>query len=542
MPKRKSIDPIPPPPPPLSSLDAALDLLVCDTFTRLDSIAAKFEACAGVKLNDGVVRARWEEAVNRYWVMKSMDELTCSAEKHRAASGNGDGYMGPLPDGDDGVMEDAENTSKEGREGKSRPLPTAYPGAVAVHALAPDEAEEWKKWNPRMGDVVLVDTAHDGIWPGKIIDKKVFFQGRTTPRGNHFFPVRIYNENMPPTITIKARLLLFHLRPDPPLLASAALQSAYHHAKNPGGFDVIATAREAHAARTRLHPGVTDEDDQARYRAEREEWNIQVNWAMSERRMEKLRTLAEERGRVLRQVGRAASTPVFEATGETYATDERLDSIFGVPKKRRTSLPPPAPRLDPTIPTLSIAPSAPSTPPPRLTGSPSMASYIRPSLSNQRPNSPRRTPTRRDRDKRMYAHSGVGELSPASSVRRTYTPPRILPSGDETAPSGFGMPEEVKSGRFDFTSPLGPVKMGKLVPVNHKSKEGAGGADGTPVGRGVRSGSLEIVREEEEEEGWTVVSRRGRRAGSEPAGAKIGLQSDEQGQGERMEEGVDMEL
>ncbi|ODN94182.1 hypothetical protein L198_05033 [Cryptococcus wingfieldii CBS 7118] len=537
MPKRKSIDPAPPQPPPLSSLDAALDLLVCDTFTRLDSIAAKFEACAAVKLNDGVVHARWEEAVKRYWVMKSMDELTCSAEKNRAAGGNRNGYIGSLPDGEDGVMEDAENTE---RDGKSRPMPTAYPGAVSVHNLAADEEDEWRKWNPRLGNVVLVDTAHDGIWPGKIIDKKAFFQGRTTPRGNHFFPVRIYNEFMPPIISIKARLIPFHLRPEPPLLASASLQSAYHHAKNPGGFDVLATAREAHSARTRLHPGVTGEDNQAKYKGEREEWNTQVNWVMSERRMEKLRILAEERGRVLREVGRSASTPVFEANGESSATDERLDSIFGVPKKRRTSLPPPKPKLDPTIPALSIVPSAPSTPPPRTAGSPSMASYIRPSLSNQRTNSPRRTPTRRDRDKRMYALSGVGELSPAASVRRTYTPPRILPSGDETAPSGFGMPEEVKSGRFDFTSPLGPVKMGKLVPVNSKSN--AGGADGTPPGKTGRSGSLEIVREEDEEEGWSIVSRKCRRAGSEPAGARVGLPLGEQGQGESTGGAEDMEL
>lgn len=83
MPKRKSnpSEHVPIAPLPLSSLDAALDLLVCDTFTRLNSVAAKFEACAGVKLNDGVVKARWEEAVSRYWVIKSMDELTCGAKK-----------------------------------------------------------------------------------------------------------------------------------------------------------------------------------------------------------------------------------------------------------------------------------------------------------------------------------------------------------------------------------------------------------------------------------------------------------------------------
>ena len=63
-----------------------------------------------------------------------------------------------------------------------------------------------------MGDAVLVELSDDSIWPGKvgllfrsrcqtdnqIIDKKVFFQGRTQPRGQHFFAVRIYDETMSP--------------------------------------------------------------------------------------------------------------------------------------------------------------------------------------------------------------------------------------------------------------------------------------------------------------------------------------------------------
>jgi hypothetical protein len=63
----------------ISSFDAALDILACETFTRLDNLTKKFEGAAGVKLNHGVVRSRWEEAVKRYWVMKSMDELCCTA-------------------------------------------------------------------------------------------------------------------------------------------------------------------------------------------------------------------------------------------------------------------------------------------------------------------------------------------------------------------------------------------------------------------------------------------------------------------------------
>lgn len=94
MPKRKSgaVDGNAQTTPSLSSLDAALDLLVCDTFSRLESLTAKFEAAAGVKLNSGVVMHRWEEASKRYWVMKSMDDLSCSSAsstKARHPDGNG---------------------------------------------------------------------------------------------------------------------------------------------------------------------------------------------------------------------------------------------------------------------------------------------------------------------------------------------------------------------------------------------------------------------------------------------------------------------
>lgn len=34
----------------------------------------------------------------------------------------------------------------------------------------------------------------------QIIDKKTFFQGRTVPRGNHFYCVRIYDDSMSPFV------------------------------------------------------------------------------------------------------------------------------------------------------------------------------------------------------------------------------------------------------------------------------------------------------------------------------------------------------
>lgn len=76
MPKRKSNPSIPVPAPSisLSSFDAALDLMACETFARLETLSLRFEAAAGIKLNDGVAKHRWEEAVARYWMTRSMEQ------------------------------------------------------------------------------------------------------------------------------------------------------------------------------------------------------------------------------------------------------------------------------------------------------------------------------------------------------------------------------------------------------------------------------------------------------------------------------------
>lgn len=108
MPKRKatSADLSRVAPPSLSSLDAALDLLAHETFDRLQTLTSKFEAAAGVKLNDGVVKARWEEAVKRYWVMKSMDDLCCSV------NGTGPGVtLEDSPGSDDAMRDDSASVS-----------------------------------------------------------------------------------------------------------------------------------------------------------------------------------------------------------------------------------------------------------------------------------------------------------------------------------------------------------------------------------------------------------------------------------------------
>jgi hypothetical protein len=52
---------------------------------------------------------------------------------------------------------------------EGRPLPPKlYPGAPARHSLAAAEETEWRKWIPKVGDVVLVELANDQVWPGKV--------------------------------------------------------------------------------------------------------------------------------------------------------------------------------------------------------------------------------------------------------------------------------------------------------------------------------------------------------------------------------------
>lgn len=92
--------------PSITSFDAALDLLACDTFTRLDSLTKQFEKAVGMRLEDGVALKRWEEAVMRYWVMRDMDDLCCGKMAARRGSAEGDGEEVKMEDGEE---EDAES-------------------------------------------------------------------------------------------------------------------------------------------------------------------------------------------------------------------------------------------------------------------------------------------------------------------------------------------------------------------------------------------------------------------------------------------------
>lgn len=315
----------------------------------------------------------------------------------------------------------------------------------------------------------------------------------------------------------------FALRSTPPLMASTALLSAYNHANDPTSFDALALHREAAAATARTHPGVGDEFNMAKIQAEKEEWKAFVNWLMDERRVEKLRVVCEERDRRLREVTKTEPVDDWD--------DYEVESLQ--PRKRRVT---------PSIPPFSYAPinkkktvqkvegdpnerggifritalksasasPANSTPGPTASSSKSvtpMSSYIRPPLSvPYRSGSPRRADRRRNG---LFA--AMGEFSPRGRGG-TYTPPRVLPNGDETAV--FGSPSPAPSLKsFDFISPLGAVKRGKLA-IDMDD-------DTVMQPRNSLSGNLEAVQEEGEEDdgvpAWTLVSkRRTKRAGSAP--------------------------
>jgi hypothetical protein len=327
-------------------------------------------------------------------------------------------------------------------------------------------------------------------------------------------------------VTVKSRLIPFSLRPSAPLLASSALLSAYNHANNPTTFDMKASSRESLEAYNRCHPGVGSEEDITRIKAEKAAWNEQVNWVMNERRVEKLWAIEAERTKRLREVAKVDGD-VRIVNGDADGDD--------CPRKRRMTATVPLPFDSPglekstpdkerggifRVPWLS---GKGDTRHERL-GSPlqPLSGHIRPGLlTPTRPMSPRRIEKKRGSISGIY--TGVGELSPRGRGT-TYTPPRILPSGDETAPTGSPVPSLQN---FDFVSPLGPVKSGRLTAQ--------------------RQVSLEAVKEEPGEEGddakegeWTLVQPRGRRGGSAPCREKAGEMGSQreimvEGEGMRMD-------
>lgn len=315
-------------------------------------------------------------------------------------------------------------------------------------------------------------------------------------------------------------MIPFDLRASAPLMASEALLGAYNHAANPGPFDIAAGNRESAAAYSRTHPGVnTDTETAERVQKQKESWKSFVNWLMDERRLEKLRTLCEERDKRLKEVANQSvvdlssvnsldgeerpcsprkrqvtcSMPPFTYSSTSTKTVQKIESdvmerggIFRVKSMAFGSTS-----------SSSAGPSQASPGSSPRVMSP-MASYIRPALSvPYRSGSPRRADRRRN-----MALSGVGESSPRRRSG-TFTPPRGSPSNDDPAPFASPSPAPtLRSFGFKF------------------SKQTTEEEDDQMNGRGLRPvTALEAVLEErEEEDTWTVVPGRGRhkRSGSAP--------------------------
>ena len=211
-------------------------------------------------------------------------------------------------------------------------------------------------------------------------------------------------------------------------MASEDVLGAYNHAAHPEEFDAQATRREAASATDRACPTKSDEEG----KAEKADWKKLVNWAMDQRRLEKLREIQIARMENLLQVT-DGGTDIARCMDEVAAEERKEESSA---KKRKQSEPDTEQSIFGPIQSNATPPLAPNSPAKTLAG------YIRPALSSpQRPSSPRRPDKRR----------GVAIFGDGSPRSRggTYTPPRVLPSGDETAPAPSRQ-------QFDFASPLGP--------------------------------------------------------------------------------------
>ena len=139
----------------ISSFDAALDILATSVFDKLREYKSKFEEASGMVLSDRAMQQRWDEACKRHSVMKAMEDLCCAPREV-----NGDSDM--RIEGESRLM--VKLMSDEGR-----PLPPKlHPGAPVRHQLAAAEETEWRKWIPKVGDVVLVELANEQLWPGKV--------------------------------------------------------------------------------------------------------------------------------------------------------------------------------------------------------------------------------------------------------------------------------------------------------------------------------------------------------------------------------------
>lgn len=45
---------------------------------------------------------------------------------------------------------------------------SSHPGAVVSFGLDADEEAQWRRWTPKVNDLVVVELAEEGVWPGKV--------------------------------------------------------------------------------------------------------------------------------------------------------------------------------------------------------------------------------------------------------------------------------------------------------------------------------------------------------------------------------------
>jgi hypothetical protein len=239
-------------------------------------------------------------------------------------------------------------------------------------------------------------------------------------------------------------------------MATTQMLNAYNHARHPESFDKLAEQREKEAAKARIDNKHSEDPE---VKAQKALWNEHVAFIQNERRVEKMRAVTEQRERQLLIANSSNAPAPLPDVGPSESRKKRncTDKEAGI---------------------FTVAPVNPT--------------IQKHASSPQRPISPRR------QDKKRSVYSGVGEFSPRGRGN-TYTPPRILPSGDETAVS----PSPVPSSRhFDFVSPLGPSKRDMPPPRTNA----------------MRRTSLEAVKEENSEDvgEWQVVNRKHKRGGSAP--------------------------
>lgn len=149
---------------PITHFDAAMDLLVSETYNRIFTLAKMYEKAGGLHLDQKQCLGRWQEAVRRWECVQSLSGLSWGTD----SKGKGKDVGGV----EAVELEWASSTTRDGRgtawEWNSVVL--GHAGSVITKELDASEEAEWRRWTPQVGDVVLVDLADGSTWPGKVSD------------------------------------------------------------------------------------------------------------------------------------------------------------------------------------------------------------------------------------------------------------------------------------------------------------------------------------------------------------------------------------